>query len=155
MINHREFSVQKKSNYKFLHADRLRESEINFVFCEWELYDGTAPEQKTESAKNGLDSMSKPFFNPSECKQVAPTSICNGGKKVYLIPGASKSGSCLGRGELNGVFIINFVKFIKTRNFFRRGALQPLCRQFKSKDTDVSLLLTYLVLTLLTFDQAE
>lgn len=26
------------------------------------------PEQKTKSAKNGLDSMSKPFFhNPSEC----------------------------------------------------------------------------------------
>jgi hypothetical protein len=35
---------------------------LNFVFCERELYDGTAPEQKTESAKNGLDSMSKPFF---------------------------------------------------------------------------------------------
>ena len=38
-----------------LHAGRFRESEINFVFCEWELYDGTAPEQKTKSAKNGLD----------------------------------------------------------------------------------------------------
>ena len=39
---------------------RLRESEINFVFCEWVLYVGTAPEQKTESAKNGKDSMSLP-----------------------------------------------------------------------------------------------
>ena len=28
-----------------------------------------------------------------------------------------------GGGEMNGVFIINFVKFIQTRNFFRRGAL--------------------------------
>ena len=27
----------EKLNYKFLHADKLRESEINFVFCEWEL----------------------------------------------------------------------------------------------------------------------
>ncbi len=36
--------------------------ELNFVFCEWELYDGTAPEQKTENAKKGLNSMFKPFF---------------------------------------------------------------------------------------------
>ena len=48
-------SVQKKPNYRFLHAVRLRESEINFVFCEWELYDGTASEQKTESAKKRLE----------------------------------------------------------------------------------------------------
>jgi len=44
------------------HSVKLRESEINFVFCERELYVGTAPEQKTESAKNGKDSMSLPFF---------------------------------------------------------------------------------------------
>ena len=43
--------------------------------------------------------------------------------KVNLISGSSKSVSFLGRGEMNGVFIINFVKFIQTRNFFRRGAL--------------------------------
>ena len=30
---------------------RLLKKEQNFVFCEWELYIGTAPEQKTESAK--------------------------------------------------------------------------------------------------------
>ena len=44
-------------------------------------------------------------------------------QKVNLISGPSKSVSFLGRGEMNGVFIINFVKFIQTRNFFRRGAL--------------------------------
>ena len=49
------FSVEKKSNYKFLHAVRLRKSEINSVFCERVLYVGTAPEQKTESAKRWLE----------------------------------------------------------------------------------------------------
>ena len=103
------------------------------------------PEQKTESAKNGLNSMSKPFFhNPSVCNKLHPPShlsvrsvllhfvqrsppetrtLCKGGKKVNLISGSSKSVSFLGRGEMNGVFIINFVKFIQTRNFFRRDAL--------------------------------
>ena len=52
---------------------RLRESEINFVFCERVLYVGTAPEQKTESAKNGKDSMSLPFFQSLRVQQVAPT----------------------------------------------------------------------------------
>ena len=56
------FSVEKKSNYKFLHAVRLRKSEINSVFCERVLYVGTAPEQKTESAKSGLNTTFKPLF---------------------------------------------------------------------------------------------
>jgi len=51
-----------------------------------------------------------------------PAPFTREAKKVYLIPGSSKSGSFLGRGERNGVFIINFIKFIQTRNFFRRGA---------------------------------
>ena len=63
----------EKTNYEFAYAERLRESEINFVFCEWELYVGTAPEQKTESAKNGKDSMSLPFFQSLRVQQVAPT----------------------------------------------------------------------------------
>ena len=43
------------------------------------------PEQKTKSAKNGLDSMSKPFFSQSlRVQQVAPISLCKGGKKVNL-----------------------------------------------------------------------
>ncbi len=45
---------------------------------------GTAPEQKTESAKNGKDSMSLPFFQSLRVQQVAPTSLCKGGKIVYL-----------------------------------------------------------------------
>jgi len=53
------------------------------VFCEWELYDGTAPEQKTKSAKNGLDSMSKPFFhNPSECNQLHPPPFAMEAKRL-------------------------------------------------------------------------
>ena len=80
-------SVQKKSNNKFLHAGRFRESEINFVFCEWELYDGTAPEQKTKSAKSSLDSMSKLLFhNPSECNKLHPPPFAREAKKfIYFI----------------------------------------------------------------------
>ena len=33
-----------------------------------------SPEQKTKSAKNSLDSMSKLFFNPSECNKLHPPS---------------------------------------------------------------------------------
>ena len=69
---------------------------------------GTAPEQKTESAKNGKDSMSLPFFQSLRVQQVAPTSLYKGGKYVYLIRGPPKSVSFLGRGERNGAFIINF-----------------------------------------------
>ena len=64
-----------------------------------------SPEQKTESAKNSLDSMSKLFFNPSECNKLHPPShlsvrsvllhfvqrsppetrtLYKGGKNVYL-----------------------------------------------------------------------
>ena len=35
----------------------------NFVFCEWELYDGTAPEQKTKSTKNPENSMFSGFLH--------------------------------------------------------------------------------------------
>lgn len=31
---------------------REREIAQNFVFCEWVLYEGTAPEQKTKNAQN-------------------------------------------------------------------------------------------------------
>lgn len=56
--------LQKKfgNKYKFMHANRLRESEINFAFCERELYVGTAPEQKVKSAKSGLNTTFKPLF---------------------------------------------------------------------------------------------
>ena len=70
---------------QFQYISRLRESEINFVFCERVLYVCTAPEQKTKSANNGKDSMSLPLFQSLRVQQVAPTSICKGGKKVYLL----------------------------------------------------------------------
>ncbi len=35
---------------------------MNFVFCEWVPYDGTAPKQKTKSAKSGLNWVFKPLF---------------------------------------------------------------------------------------------
>ena len=81
----RKKSVTVKSGYRLKVKERLRESEINFVFCEWELYVGTAPEQKTESAKNGKDSTSLPFFQSLRVQQVAPTSLYKGGKEVYLL----------------------------------------------------------------------
>ena len=52
---------------------------------------GTAPEQKTESAKDGKDSMSLPSFQSLRVQQVAPTSLYKGGKKVYLIRGPRKA----------------------------------------------------------------
>ena len=81
----RKKSVTVKSGYRLKVKERLRGSEINFVFCEWELYVGTASEQKTESAKNGKDSTSLPFFQSLRVQQVAPTSLYKGGKEVYLL----------------------------------------------------------------------
>ena len=37
----------EKTNYEFAYAERLRESEINFVFCEWELFYPLATKQYT------------------------------------------------------------------------------------------------------------
>ena len=45
------------------HAVRLLKKMQNFVFCEWELYDGTAPEQKTKSTKNPENSMFSGFLH--------------------------------------------------------------------------------------------
>ena len=58
---------------QFQYISILRESEINFVFCERVLYVCTAPEQKTKSANNGKDSMSLPLFQSLRVQQVAPT----------------------------------------------------------------------------------
>ncbi|MBQ7203408.1 MAG: hypothetical protein IJS03_05245 [Eubacterium sp.] len=46
---------------------RLLKKVQNFVFCEWELYIGTAPEQKTENAKSDEDSMSSELLKVSGC----------------------------------------------------------------------------------------
>ena len=81
------------------------------------------PNKRQKAPKNSLDSMSKLFFTIPPSATSCTCTLYKGGKKVYLISGSSKSVSFLGRGEMNGVFIINFVKFIQTRNFFRRGAL--------------------------------
>ena len=47
----------EKVHRTFSTAIRLRESEINSVFCEWELYVGTAPRAKDEKRqkRQGLD----------------------------------------------------------------------------------------------------
>ena len=83
----------------------------------------TPPNKRQKAPKIAWTRCPSYFSIPPSATQVAPTSLCKGGKKVNLISGSSKSVSFLGRGEMNGVFIINFVKFIQTRNFFRRGAL--------------------------------
>ena len=94
---------------------------------------------KKRQKQLGLD-VQAVFSQSLRVQQVAPTSLCKGGKKVNLISGSSKSVSFLGRGEMNGVFIINFVKFIQTRNFFRRGALYPLYRQSKQSSMNSAFL---------------
>ena len=89
---------------------------MNFVFCERVLYVGTAPEQKTESAKNGKDSMSLPFFQSLRVQQVAPTSLCKGGKKVYLLYLARFSrfiDSLRKLSKINFLFYMVYILFIK------------------------------------------
>ena len=93
--------------YGWYGAQRLRESEINYVFCEWVLYVCTAPEQKTKSAKKrqGLDVLAVFLIHPSAtscthrlasrlgrcfCTKVQRSppetrTLCKGGKKVYLL----------------------------------------------------------------------
>ena len=77
----------EKTNYECAYAERLRESEINFVFCERVLYVCTAPEQKTKSAKDGKDSMSLPSFQSLRVQQVAPTSLYTreANRFIYII----------------------------------------------------------------------
>ena len=71
----RSLGCRKYQIINFYTLTDFEKVRLNFVFCERELYDGTAPEQKTKSAKNGLDSMSKPFFhNPSGCNKLHPPS---------------------------------------------------------------------------------
>ena len=105
---------------------------------------GYCPRAKDKKRKKELGLDVQALFQSLRVQQVAPTvspvgsvgasALCaevstgdphplQGRQKVNLISGSSKSVSFLGRGEMNGVFIINFVKFIQTRNFFRRGAL--------------------------------
>ena len=43
----RKKSVTVKSGYRLKVKERLRESEINFVFCEWELFYPLAMKQYT------------------------------------------------------------------------------------------------------------
>ena len=102
------------------------------------------PPSKRQKAPKKAWTRCPGFFQSLRVQQVAPTvspvgsvgasALCaevstgdphpfQGRQKVNLISGSSKSVSFLGRGERNGVFIINFIKFIQTRNFFRRGAL--------------------------------
>ena len=104
----------------------------------------TPPSKRQKAPKKAWTRCPSLFSQSLRVQQVAPTvspvgsvgasALCaevstgdphplQGRQKVNLISGSSKSVSFLGRGEMNGVFIINFVKFIQTRNFFRRGAL--------------------------------
>ena len=98
---------------------------------------------KKHQKQLGLD-VQAVFYNPSECNKLHPPShlsvrsvllhfaqrsppetrtLYKGGKKGLFNSGVLEKREALGRGERNGVFIINFIKFIQTRNFFRRGAL--------------------------------
>ena len=86
---------------------RLRESEINFVFCEWVLFYPLATKQYTV------------LFLPNSHVNLEPRVSCalhnslpraKDGKrqKCLFNSGSPKSVSFLGREERNGVFIINF-----------------------------------------------
>ena len=82
----RSLGCRKYQIINFYTLTDFEKVRLNFVFCERELYDGTAPEQKTKSAKNSLDSMSKLFFNPSECKELHPPPFTRKAKRfIYFI----------------------------------------------------------------------
>ena len=81
------------------------------------------PPNKRQKAPKKAWTLSPSFFSIPPSATSCTHLHLQGRQKVNLISGPSKSVSFLGRGEMNGVFIINFVKFIQTRNFFRRGAL--------------------------------
>ena len=55
-------ACRKTYKIQFRHAGRLLKKEQNFVFCERELYKGTAPEQKAKSTKNPENSMFSGFL---------------------------------------------------------------------------------------------
>ncbi len=44
--------------------------ELNFVFCEWELYIGTASEQKTKNAKRRINSNVYAAFKMVRLKRI-------------------------------------------------------------------------------------
>lgn len=44
--------------------------ELNFVFCEWELYIGTASEQKTKNAKRRINANVYAAFKMVRLKRV-------------------------------------------------------------------------------------
>ena len=96
---------------------RLRESEINFVFCEWVLYVGTAPEQKTESAKNGKDVESLPFFQSLRVQQVAPTvsPVVSVGASALKCRGLHRRPAPFAREAKRFIFYysVRFSRFIK------------------------------------------
>ena len=67
----RSLGCRKYQIINFYTLTDFEKVRLNFVFCERELYDGTAPEQKTKSAKKqlGLD-VQAVFHNPSECNKL-------------------------------------------------------------------------------------
>ena len=76
-IIHKINKIAKSLAYArlFLYADRLRESEINFVFCEWVLYVGTAPSKRRKAPKIARTRCPCKFFQSIRVQQVAPTSL--------------------------------------------------------------------------------
>ena len=94
----------------------------------------TPPNKKQKAPKRAWTQCPSSFFNPSECNKFSPVGSVGASalraevstgdphplqvrQKVNLISGSSKSASFLGRGEINGVFIINFVKIYSNTEF--------------------------------------
>ena len=132
--------LRNSTLYCFSQIHKWIWSHVSLVLCTIHSHS-----QKTESAKNGKDSMSLAFLQSLRVQQVAPTvsplgsvgasalkcrglhrrpaPFTRGGKMVYLIRGTPKSVSFLGRGERNVVLIINFEKIYSNTEFLstRRG----------------------------------
>ena len=120
------FSVQKKSNYKFLHAGRLRESEINFVFCERVLFYPLATKQYTvlflpNSHVNLEPRVSCALHNSLPRTKDGKRQRWQGLDVLAIFPTPLSAEVSTGnqhplQGKQRGLFILF-------------GAVQPLCRQ--------------------------
>ena len=123
----------EKVHRTFSAAIRLRESEINFVFCEWELYVGTAPRAKDEKRqkRQELDVLAVFPIPPSA---TSCTHLPLQGRQIGLFnSGSPKSVIFLGRGERNGAFIINFLKIYSNTEFL--STRRVLAALSKSKNS--------------------
>ena len=79
----RSLGCRKYQIINFYTLTDFEKVRLNFVFCERELYDGTAPRTKDRKRQKwlGLD-VQAIFYNPSECKELHPPPFTRKAKRL-------------------------------------------------------------------------